>query len=89
MLIFILLGLFPLGFFCFGLALFVDFRGVATHYTARNRAVVEDLARKGQDARAFLVLGEHRKMGPLIMLLSAGATAFIVYQIITIARNGG
>ncbi|GLW55971.1 hypothetical protein [Kitasatospora phosalacinea] len=89
MLIFIVLGLIPLGFFCFGLALFVDFRGVATHYTARNRAVVEEMARNGQDARSLLVLGDNRKMGPLIMLLSAGAVAFIVYQIVTIAQNGG
>ncbi|MFJ5886172.1 hypothetical protein [Kitasatospora cineracea] len=46
MLIFILLGLVPLGLFFFGLALFIDFRGIATHYTARNRAVVEQLARE-------------------------------------------
>jgi hypothetical protein len=88
-LIFILLGLVPLGFFFFGLALFTDFRGIATHYTARNRAVVEQLAREGHDSRAFLVLGNNRRMGPLIMLLSAGAVAFTVFQIIKVAQDGG
>ncbi|MFJ4675809.1 MULTISPECIES: hypothetical protein [unclassified Kitasatospora] len=89
MLIFVILALFPLGFFLFGLALFTDFRGVATHYTARNRAVVEEMARNGQDARAFLVLGNNRRMGPLLMVLSAGAVAFIVFQMIRIAQDGG
>jgi hypothetical protein len=68
-LIFAILTAVMLGILFLGLALYTDFRGIATHYTARNRAVVETAVREGHDAEYFLFFGKNRKVGVLLMVL--------------------
>lgn len=66
---FVVFALLMLCFFAFGLALFIDWRGIGSRSAVRNREVATGMRDSGFHADWVLIFGRTRRVGAFLMVL--------------------